>query len=109
MDKKSYLELFKYYKGESHCPYYEDKGKAFWWKVERYAYERKDEKENNQLSMTMVEYLKEHHWQGDAHSDTTVEEFLHRAKELYLKGIWSRSYICLKAFNFKDAERENFI
>lgn len=109
MDRNSYLQNFTYYKGERRCPYIKDKGKAFWWKVEKYAFEGDDEKENKQLSMTMVGYLKEHHWQGDALSNTTLEDFLHRAEELYIKGIWSRSYICLKSFSLKDAIRENSI
>lgn len=95
---------YKYYKGESKNPYEgKDFGKAFWWTVERYAVEADDEKERDMLSMTMVHYLKEHHWEGDCQSDTTKEEMLKRAEELYNHGIWCGDYISLKRYTFQQA------
>ena len=52
------LKNYKYYKGEAENPYQnKDFGKAFWWKVEKYAAQRNDDKERDMLSMTMVNYL----------------------------------------------------
>lgn len=102
------LKNYKYYKGEAENPYQDkDFGKAFWWKVEMYAAQRNDDKERNMLSMTMVNYLKEHHWEGDGQHDTTKEEMLKRADELYNNGIWSRDYIGLKRYTFQQAVEYN--
>ena len=71
------LKNYKYYKGEAENPYQnKDFGKAFWWKVEMYAAQQNDDKEQDMLSMTMVNYLKEHHWEGDGQHDTSKEEML---------------------------------
>lgn len=98
------LKNYKYYKGEPTNPYEsKDFGKAFWWVVELYAVEAGDEKERDMLSLTMVNYLKEHLWEGDGQHDTTKEEMLKRADELYNHGIWSRDYIGLKRCTFQQA------
>lgn len=77
--------------------------RLFWWKLELYAIEADDEKECDMLSMTMVNYLKEHLWEEDGQYDTTKEEMLKRADELYNHGIWSRDYIGLKRYTFQQA------
>lgn len=59
------------------------------------------------LSMTMVNYLKEHLWEGDGQHNTTKEEMLKRADELYNHGIWSRNYIGLKQYTFQQAVQES--
>lgn len=98
---------YKYYKGESENPYTsKDFGKAFWWTVELYAVQKKDEKEREMLSMTMVNYIRAHHWNGEGH-DTTKEEMLKRASELYQKGLWSRDYIGIKKWSLKQVEELN--
>lgn len=95
---------YQYYKGEKENPFEgKDFGKAFWWTVEMYAVEAKDEKEPNVLSLTMVAYLKEHHWEGDGQHDTSKEEMLRRADELYNHGLWCRDYIGLKRCTFQQA------
>ena len=90
MDK---YKNYKYYKGEKEYPF-RDFGKAFWWIVELYAIEKKDEKEREVLSKTMIDYIKEHHWEGEGH-DTSKEEMLKRANLLYKKGFWSRDISAL--------------
>lgn len=95
---------YKYYKGEKENPFEgKDFGKAFWWKVEMYAADAKDEKEQDMLSLTMVDYIREHHWEGDCQHDTSKEEMLKRADELYNNGLWCRDYIGLKRFTFQQA------
>lgn len=104
MKNNELLRNYKYYKGETANPYIsKDFGKAFWWTVELYAAENGDEKESATLSMTMVNYLKEKMWQGDAHPNTTLQEMLKRADVLYNHGIWSRDYICNKSFSYQQA------
>lgn len=104
MDKKELLAFCNYYKGEPNNPYQgKDFGKAFWWKLELYAIEADDEKECDMLSMTMVNYLKEHLWEGEGQYGTTKEEMLKRADELYNHGIWSRDYIGLQRYTFQQA------
>lgn len=98
---------YKYYHGESENPFAHDFGRSFWWRVESYAAERKDAKEAGRLSASMINYLREHIWQGDAQSDTTESEFLVRAQELYSLGLWSRSYICIKAWTLSLVKAEH--
>lgn len=103
MDKfKSYL----YYKGEDKNPF-TDFGKSFWWTVEKEAATRNDKKQSGLLSDTMTHYLKEKMWQGDAMSDTSEKEFLERAEELYISGLWSRSYLTTKAYTMGQVILEN--
>ena len=84
------IENYTYYQGESLNPY-NDFGRSFWWELEREAALNGDGKEKWELSETMTHYLKEKMWQGDAMSDTSEKEFLERAEELYISGLWSRS------------------
>lgn len=94
---------YKYYKGEKENPFQgKDFGRAFWWQLELYAFEANDDKEKDMLSMAMVNYLKEHMWEGDGQHDTTKEEMLKRADELYNQGFWSRDYIGLKRYTFQQ-------
>lgn len=97
---------YRYYHGEDECPF-SNRGKSFWWTIERYAHERNDNKEKDELSQSMVYYLKEKMWDGDGQHDTTLEEMLKRAGQMYLKGVWSRSYLNSKSYTFQEAEREN--
>lgn len=102
------FENYKYYKGEKVNPFEgKDFGRSFWWKVEYYAASNHDDKEKGQLSQTMFYYLKEHHWQGDSHPNTTLQEFQQRARELYMRGIWSRSYITTKSHTIEQAIAES--
>ncbi len=99
---------YKYYKGEQNDPYEgKDFGKSFWWTLESYAAKADDEKERDMLSMTMVQYLKEIMWEGDGQPDTTKEEMLKRADELYNHGFWSRNYIGHKSYTFQQAVQES--
>lgn len=99
---------YKYYRGEKEDPYKStDFGKSFWWTMELYAFEANDEKEKDMLSMTMIHYLQEHMWEGDGLPDTTKEEMLKRADELYNQGFWSRNYICSKRYTFQQAAKES--
>lgn len=94
---------YKYYKGEKEPPFAgKDFGKSFWWKLESYAFKANDDKEKGMLSMTMVNYLKELMWEGDGQHDTTKEEMLRRADELYNQGLWSRSYISIKKYTLRQ-------
>lgn len=89
------MSNYKYYNGESKNPYEcGDLGKSFWWCMEYEAVLAGDKKEADKLSETMVHYIREKMWQGDAHSDTDWGTALKRATELYVKGLWSRNYIC---------------
>lgn len=99
---------YKYYKGESENPYEsKDFGKAFWWVVESYAADAKDDKEPDMLSMTMVNYIKNLHWESPGYYDTTKEEMLKRADELYNSGYWSGSYISSKRYTFRQVVEES--
>ena len=97
---------YSYYKGQQKNPY-NDKGKFFWWNVEKEAYDRGDEKKEGELSMSMALYIKEKLWLGDGQPDTTLEEMYKRAQQMYNDGIWSRHYLCLKKYTYKEAIAEN--
>ena len=86
---------YMYFDGGNKSPYI-DEGFSFWWKVESYAYSNKDEKEKGKLSDSMITYLRNLHWEGDAQSDTSYEEFIKRASEMYIKGVYDRRYLCDK-------------
>ena len=103
---------YKYYKGEKQNPYInKDFGKAFWWKVESYAFTDSNWKDENELSVTMVSYLKEHHWDGECQHDIPWEGALTRAREMYLQGIWSQNYMTTIGYTLikatKDSKRNN--
>lgn len=91
------FENYSFYKGENECPF-DDEGRSFWWRIESEAYLHEDNKIQGELSPIMWEYLRNKMWQGDAHSDTTEEEFVSRTKEMYDQGVWSRSYITVKDY-----------
>lgn len=97
---------YLYYKGETECPF-DDFGGTFWWELEKEAVARNDKKQSGQLSITMIHYLKEKMWQGDAMSDTTEKEFLERAEELYIGGLWSRSYLTTQSYTLGQVILEN--
>lgn len=87
------LKNYKYYKGEKESPFNDD-GKSFWWKVESYAFNASDDKREDQLSETMCAFIRERHWQGDTYNaNTKWSVALERATEMYLKGVWSGSYL----------------
>lgn len=95
---------YLYYKGEAENPFEQSSlGKDFWWEVEHHAFKRNDKKEEGRLSKTMKTYILEHHWEGDAQSNTTRELALQRATEMYRMGIWSRSYITSKDYKLEYA------
>ncbi len=88
---KNYL----YYKGEKEAPFTD--GRAEWWKIESYAFHANDEKKPNLLSEKMCAFLRERHWQSDSGIGTnTWEEALIKAHDIYIKGLWSSSYIINK-------------
>ncbi len=97
------MKNYKYFNGEKECPF-TDFGRSFWWKVEMYAAHANDDKDLDMLSMTMVNYLQEHHWDGACQHDTTKEEMLKRADKLYNHGIWSGDYIRIKRYTFQQAK-----
>lgn len=99
MDYKNY----SYYKGEEKCPFDGLSGKSFWWELEQYAFENKDEKLAGRLSDTMLEFIRERVWQSDSGWDTTWEIGIKRATELYKKGLWSSRYICTSSANIDEA------
>ena len=102
------MKNYKYYNGEKENPFNrKDFGKAFWWDVEFYAYEAGDKKEDGKLSRTMMDYIKEHHWEGACQSNTDMVTALNRATAMYLRGIWSQNYISLKSFTLAEAEKES--
>ncbi len=102
------MKHYKYYNGEKENPFEgKDFGKAFWWKVELYAIEANDKKEDDKLSRTMMDYVHDLCWEGDGQSDTTWDDALKRATKMYVKGIWARSHITTKSFTFAMAEEES--
>ena len=102
------MKNYKYFNGEKENPFKgKDFGKAFWWKVERYGFEAGDKKEDGKLSRTMMDYIKEHHWEGDGQSNTDMLTALKRATTMYQKGIWSRSFVTVKSFTLARAEKES--
>lgn len=105
MTREELINICKYYKGEKECPY-EDFGKHFWWVVEMYGVDAKDEIKSNTLSKTMLHYILEHHWDGDCQHNTDKETAIKRATELYNKGLWSGSYICSATYTINDVEQE---
>lgn len=101
-------ENYSYYKGESKNPFEgKDFGKAFWWELERDAFERGDKKQKRQLSESMVEYIREKMWDGDGQHDISLEVALIRAAELYRLGVWARSYITVGRFSLDMAIKES--
>ncbi len=88
MDYKNY----SFYHGEAECPF-SDEARCLWWRLECEAATNGDDKKPGELSSTMWDYLREKMWQGDAQSNTSESEFNKRARELYLRGAWSRSYL----------------
>lgn len=86
------FENYSFFRGESTCPF-SDEGRCLWWRVESYAVENGDIKISGELSPTMLAYLREHMWQGDAQPDTSETEFKKRAQAMYSRGVWSRSHL----------------
>ncbi len=94
---KNYL----YYKGEESNPF-DDFGKAFWWDLEHYAFENSDEKPKNDLSVTMVHYIKEKMMDGGNLPTITNEEAMRRASEMYRRGIWNAACVCNRERPIED-------
>ena len=94
MEKQELLKFCRYYKGENNCPYTD--GRSTWWVIERYGVEAGD-KTDQGLSPKMISFIKERIWQSDSGWDTTWEEALSRANELYDKGVWCAGYISYKS------------
>lgn len=108
MDTLDKWKNYTYYKGEIQNPFSGwNFGKAFWWTVEKYAVEAGDEKKPGKLSDTMVAYIRELHWEGPGHYDTTRTEMLERATELYTHGVWSSEYISIKRSTFQQAVKSS--
>lgn len=86
------FDNYSFFKGEAECPF-TDKGRAFWWRVEAYAYLHRDIKKSGELSATMLSYLKERIWQTVSGWTTSWDEALSRAKFCYKRGLWNAGYI----------------
>lgn len=98
-------ENYYFFKGESACPFI-DEGPCFWWRLESEAFSAQDKKKPRELSPTMWAYLREKMWQGDGQADTSESEFKARAQEMYLGGVWSRSYLNVRSFPRSRVFRE---
>lgn len=90
---------YKYYKGEKENPYSIFEGRGIWWNIETYAFDNEDEKEKDYLSITMLLYIRERHWEGLP--TTTWEECVKRATWMYRNGLWNSAYL-----SNKDAKKE---
>ena len=101
-------ENYSYYKGEKENPFTgKNSGKAFWWELEREAFERGDRKKKKELSKAMVDYIREKMWDGDGQHDISLEVALIRATEMYKIGVWFRSYITCSRVTLDDAIKAN--
>lgn len=93
---------YKYYKGEEETSYSNFKGKGIWWRIEKYAFDKNDDKEKGYLSITMLNYIRNKHWESDSGMPTTTwEECVRRATWMYRNGLWSSAYL-----SDKDAKKE---
>ncbi|MDR3272966.1 MAG: hypothetical protein LBT29_05760 [Flavobacteriaceae bacterium] len=92
-DYSNYL----YFKGEKDCPIYEweNSGKIAWWGIEASAYRNGDKKEKGKLSQTMLDYIREWHWEPDR--NISWEEAVKRANEIYNRGVFNTDYFYNKS------------
>lgn len=103
--KRDRFENYKFFKGEEECPSKMFRtGKGVWWMIESIAYDNNDDKKKNELSPSMIKYIKEKVWQRpEGYWDTSWEVALERATELYRKGLWDIGYICENKENLDRA------
>jgi len=100
MEREKLLKYCRYYKGEEIDPFVD--GRSVWWKIESYGVYFGD-KTFIELSPTMIDYIRERVWQSDSGWNTTWDEALKRAKELYRLGKWSVGYISQQEANISIA------
>ena len=95
MTREELIKQCRYYKGEEECPFPAEDGRNRWWSIEAYGVNAGD-KTDKGLSPTMINFILYRVWESDSGWNTTKEEAIYRAKELYEIGKWNAGYIADK-------------
>ena len=80
-----------------------------WYRLEFYACNRRDIKEKDKLSQTMIDYIRNKIWDTGNFDDATgsigFDECVKRCTEMYNKGVWSANYACNPTYSIEDSKR----